>query len=46
VILAGYAAQPQYKGKLKVVGAPFSEERYGVGLKKGDVALCRRSTRP
>lgn len=39
-ILAGYAAQPQYKGKLKVVGAPFSEERYGVGLKKGDTALC------
>ena len=39
IILAGYAAQPQYKGKLKVVGAPFTEERYGVGLKKGDTAL-------
>ena len=41
-ILAGYAAQEANKGKLKVVGAPFSEERYGVGLKKGDVALCEK----
>lgn len=39
-ILAGYAAQDQYKGKLKVVGQTFSEERYGIGLKKGDTALC------
>jgi glutamate transport system substrate-binding protein len=42
VILAGFAAQPQYAGKLKVVGKPFSEERYGVGLKKGDTELCGR----
>jgi glutamate transport system substrate-binding protein len=42
VILAGYAAQDQYKGKLKVVGKPFSTERYGVGLKKGDTALCTK----
>lgn len=40
VILAGYAAQPQYAGKLRVVGKPFTTERYGVGLKKGDVTLC------
>jgi len=40
VILAGFAAQSQYTGKLKVVGAPFSEERYGVGIKKGDTQLC------
>ena len=40
VILAGFAAQPQYQGKLKVVGKPFSEERYGVGIKQGDTALC------
>jgi glutamate transport system substrate-binding protein len=34
VILAGYAAeQPD---KLKVVGKPFSTERYGIGLHKGD----------
>lgn len=42
VILAGFAAQEQYAGKLKVVGAPFSEERYGVGIKKGDVELCTK----
>lgn len=32
IILAGLAAQPQNQGKVKVVGAPFSTERYGVGL--------------
>lgn len=42
VILAGYAAQKQYAGKLKVVGKPFTTERYGVGLKKGDTALCEK----
>ncbi|GGQ83410.1 ABC transporter substrate-binding protein [Kitasatospora griseola] len=36
-ILKGYAAKNQ--GKLKVVGNPFSEERYGVGLNKTDAAL-------
>ncbi|MEV4289866.1 glutamate ABC transporter substrate-binding protein [Nonomuraea bangladeshensis] len=36
VILAGYAAQ--HNGKLKVVGKPFSTEKYGIGLKKGDTA--------
>jgi glutamate transport system substrate-binding protein len=34
VILAGYAAQ--HPGKLKVVGKGFSDERYGIGLKKDD----------
>jgi glutamate transport system substrate-binding protein len=38
-ILAGYAAQDQYKGKFKVVGKPFSKENYGIGLKKGDTAF-------
>lgn len=42
VILAGYAAQPQYAGKLKVVGNPFSTEKYGVGLAKGDTATCTK----
>jgi glutamate transport system substrate-binding protein len=42
VILAGYAAQEQYKGKLKVVGKPFSTEKYGVGMTKGDIDLCNR----
>ncbi|HMT50419.1 glutamate ABC transporter substrate-binding protein [Dietzia sp. UBA5065] len=41
-ILAGYASQDQYQGKLKVVGAPFSEELYGVGIQKGDVAKCEQ----
>jgi glutamate transport system substrate-binding protein len=40
VILAGFAAQPQYKGKLKVVGKPFSTEKYGVGMTKGDTEMC------
>jgi len=43
-ILAGYAAQAQYKGKLKVVGKTFSQERYGIGLKKGDTAMCQKVT--
>ena len=37
VILAGYAAQSP--GAFKIVGKPFSEENYGVGLKKGDTEL-------
>ncbi|HEY7816276.1 MAG TPA: transporter substrate-binding domain-containing protein, partial [Nakamurella sp.] len=36
VILAGFAAQDQYKGKLKVVGNGFTDELYGVGIPKGD----------
>ncbi|MHB8275144.1 MAG: type 2 periplasmic-binding domain-containing protein [Dermatophilaceae bacterium] len=43
-ILAGYASQPAYKGKLKVVGKTFSTEKYGIGLKKGDTALCQKVT--
>ncbi|WP_282004923.1 glutamate ABC transporter substrate-binding protein [Propioniciclava sinopodophylli] len=41
-ILAGFAAQSQYAGKLKLVGEPFTTENYGVGLKKGDTALCEQ----
>jgi glutamate transport system substrate-binding protein len=37
-ILLGYAAQNP--DKLKVVGDAFSEERYGVGYKKGDTDFC------
>ncbi|WP_295034324.1 glutamate ABC transporter substrate-binding protein, partial [uncultured Microbacterium sp.] len=36
-ILIGYAAQDPEE--LKVVGEPFTTERYGVGLAKGDTAL-------
>ncbi|WP_125775260.1 glutamate ABC transporter substrate-binding protein [Antribacter gilvus] len=35
IILAGLAATEANAGKLKVVGNPFSEENYGVGLPKG-----------
>jgi glutamate transport system substrate-binding protein len=34
IILAGLAAVPANEGKVKVVGNPFSEERYGVGIPK------------
>jgi glutamate transport system substrate-binding protein len=36
IILAGFAAQNP--SKLKVVGKPFSTEKYGIGLKKDDKA--------
>ncbi|MBS1905774.1 MAG: glutamate ABC transporter substrate-binding protein [Actinobacteria bacterium] len=36
-ILIGYAAQDP--SELKVVGEPFTTEKYGVGLTKGDTAL-------
>jgi glutamate transport system substrate-binding protein len=36
-ILKGYAAQ--YPGQIQVLGKPFSEEPYGVGLIKGDTAF-------
>jgi glutamate transport system substrate-binding protein len=39
VILAGYAAEPQYRGALKVVGKGFTDEVYGVGVKKGNTHL-------
>lgn len=42
IILAGYAAQKQYQGQLKVVGEGFSDERYGVGVKKGDSAMVEK----
>jgi glutamate transport system substrate-binding protein len=42
IILAGLGAQPANAGKVKVVGNPFSEENYGVGLPKGDVETCEQ----
>ena len=41
IILAGFAAQPANAGTLKVVGSPFSEEQYGVGLPK-DNDTCQK----
>jgi len=40
VILAGYAAQTP--GAFKLVGGTFSEENYGIGLKKGDTELLNK----
>lgn len=42
LILAGFAAEPQYKGVLKVVGKGFTDERYGIGVKKGDTDLLNK----
>ncbi|MBP8919844.1 MAG: glutamate ABC transporter substrate-binding protein [Micropruina sp.] len=39
VILAGFAAEPRYKGVLKVVGKGFSDEPYGVAVAKGSTEL-------
>ncbi|HSV65556.1 MAG TPA: glutamate ABC transporter substrate-binding protein [Mycobacteriales bacterium] len=38
-ILSVYAAQQP--DRLSVVGQPFTEERYGIGYMKGDLAFCR-----
>ncbi|PFG19357.1 glutamate ABC transporter substrate-binding protein [Serinibacter salmoneus] len=35
IILAGLAATPANQGKFKVVGNPFSEENYGIGIPEG-----------
>jgi glutamate transport system substrate-binding protein len=42
VILAGFAAHGKYNGALKVLGTTFSNERYGVGIPKGDSTLVQR----
>ncbi|ALV52548.1 glutamate ABC transporter substrate-binding protein [Streptomyces althioticus] len=34
-ILAGYASQPQFKGKFKLGGFKMTNENYGIGVKKG-----------
>ena len=38
IILAGLASAS--RGRLRVVGKPFTVERYGVGIKKGDTKLA------
>jgi len=40
VILAGYAAQTP--GAFKIIGKPFSEEKYGIGLLKGNEELRQK----
>ncbi|MFI7406827.1 glutamate ABC transporter substrate-binding protein [Streptomyces sp. NPDC049541] len=41
-ILAGYAAQSQYKGQFKLLGLKLSNENYGIGVKKGDTATLNK----
>ncbi len=38
LILAGFAAEKG--GSLKMVNQPFSDEKYGIGIKQGDVEGC------
>ncbi|GAA2853940.1 glutamate ABC transporter substrate-binding protein [Streptosporangium fragile] len=38
LILAGFAKQAG--GNFKILGQPFTDEKYGVGLKKGDTKTC------
>lgn len=40
IILAGLAANA--RGRLRLIGKPFTQEYYGVGIKKGNTALARR----
>jgi len=42
VILAGFAAEDQYRGRLKVIGKGFSDELYGIGVKKGDTEMVAK----
>jgi glutamate transport system substrate-binding protein len=38
LLLAGFAAQAG--AGLRILGDPFTEERWGIGLKKGDIKTC------
>jgi len=42
IILAGLAATDANRGKVKVVGNPFTTERYGVGLPEGETETCEQ----
>ncbi|PZG37105.1 ABC transporter substrate-binding protein [Spongiactinospora gelatinilytica] len=44
LILAGLAGETG-TSSVRFVNAPFTDERYGVGLKKGDVAACEAINR-
>lgn len=36
---ADYSRQPQYEGKVKIVGEPFTTEDYGIAVQQGDTEL-------
>jgi glutamate transport system substrate-binding protein len=40
-ILAGYAAQPQFKGKFKLGAFKMTNENYGIGVKKGSTLKAK-----
>ncbi|WP_460468859.1 glutamate ABC transporter substrate-binding protein [Calidifontibacter terrae] len=42
VLLAGFASQSKYKGVLKLTGSGLTNEKYGVGVKKGNTALVAK----
>jgi glutamate transport system substrate-binding protein len=43
LILAGFAAREG--AKVRIVNAPFSYERYGIGIRKGDLSGCEAVNR-
>ncbi|MBT2439495.1 glutamate ABC transporter substrate-binding protein [Streptomyces sp. ISL-36] len=43
-ILAGYAAQDEFKGKFKLAGFKMSNENYGIGVQKGSELKDRINT--
>ncbi|MGG8405116.1 glutamate ABC transporter substrate-binding protein [Streptomyces sp. 12297] len=38
-ILAGFAAQKKYQGQFRLIGLSLSNEKYGIGVKKGKAEL-------
>ncbi|MFG1998116.1 glutamate ABC transporter substrate-binding protein [Spirillospora sp. NPDC048911] len=40
LVLAGFAARA--RDRVRITNSPFTEERYGVGLRKGDIESCER----
>ncbi|KOG36865.1 MULTISPECIES: glutamate ABC transporter substrate-binding protein [Streptomyces] len=43
-ILAGYASQPEFKGKFKLGGFEMSNENYGIGVQKGSELKAKINT--
>ncbi|WP_395292547.1 glutamate ABC transporter substrate-binding protein [Kitasatospora hibisci] len=43
-ILAGYAAQPEFKGKFKLGGFKMSNENYGIGVQEGSELKAKINT--
>jgi glutamate transport system substrate-binding protein len=45
LILAGYAAAAENPSEFRILATPISDERYGVGLPKGDLDACEEVNR-